>query len=68
MLYASAARSIESIEPAGFLHRGLTLLLGAVEPLGLRQGNFFLILDRAAVHYLAGSYVLLCSSTTFVAE
>ncbi len=37
MLMASAARSAESIGPAGFLQGSLTLLLGAVEPLELRQ-------------------------------
>ena len=38
MLMASAARTKESIRPAGLLEGCLTLRLGAVEPLKLTQG------------------------------
>jgi len=41
-------------QPAGLLEGCLTLLLGAVEPLELRQGEAFLELDRAARHGLTG--------------
>jgi len=54
MLMTSAARTTKPIGPAGFLQGGLTLLLGAVKPLELRQGEAFLELDRAASHGLAG--------------
>jgi len=54
MLMAIAAGTAESIRPAGFLQGCLTLLLGAVEPLELRQGEAFLELDRAAGHGLTG--------------
>jgi hypothetical protein len=50
MLMATAAGTVEPIGPASFLQRCLTLLLGAVMPLKLRQGEAFLELDRTACH------------------
>ena len=54
MILASAARTTKTIGPAGLLQGCLTLLLGAVEPLEIRQGEAFLELDRAARHGLTG--------------
>ena len=54
MLMAIAARTAEPIGPARLLQSSLTLLLGAVEPLELRQGEAFLELDRAAGHGRTG--------------
>ena len=48
MLVALATRTSEPIGPAGFLQSSLTLHLGAVEPLELRQGEAFLELDGTA--------------------
>jgi hypothetical protein len=48
VLMAIAAGAAEPIRPASLLQGSLTLLLGAVEPLELRQGKTFLELDRAA--------------------
>jgi len=54
MLMAAAPRTAEPTGPAGFLQGGLTLLLGAEEPLKRRQGEALLELDRTAGHDLAG--------------
>jgi hypothetical protein len=54
MLMAIAAGTVEPIGPASFLQRCLTLLLGAVMPLKLRQGEAFLELDRTACHDWTG--------------
>ena len=50
MLVALATRTAEPIGPAGLLQSSLTLLLGAVEPLELRQGETFLEMDGTARH------------------
>jgi hypothetical protein len=50
MLVAVATRTPEPIGPAGLLQGSLTLLLGDVEPLELRQGKGLLELDAAACH------------------
>ena len=50
MLLAIAAETVEPIGPASFLQRCLTLLLGALMPLKLRQGEAYLELDRTACH------------------
>jgi hypothetical protein len=65
---ASAARTAESIGPAGVLQSSLTLLLGAVEPLELRQGEAFLELNRAARHVPTGTCVPLYGSALACAE
>ncbi len=54
MLMTIAAGKAEPIGPARLLQSSLTLLLGAVEPLVLRQGETFLELDAAARHDRAG--------------
>ena len=48
MLAAIATRTPEPIGPAGHLQSSLTLRIGAVEPLELRQGEAFLELDGTA--------------------
>ena len=45
MLVASATRTQEPVGPAGLLQSSLPLLLGAVEPLELRQREAFLELN-----------------------
>ena len=61
MLMAIAAGTTEPIRPARFLQSSLTFLLGAVEPLELRQGQTFLELDRATGHDQTGIHVPLYS-------
>ena len=68
VLMAIAARTGEPIGPARLLHGSLTLLLGAVEPLELRQGDTFLELDRAAGHGCTGICVPHCRSKAAAAE
>lgn len=68
MLMASAARTTESIRPAGLLQGGLPLRLGSVKPLNLRQGEAFLELERAACHGLAGIFVTVCGLSRGLAE
>lgn len=68
VLMASAARTAESIRPAGFLQGSLTLFLGAVEPLELSQGEASLELDRATRHVLTGICVPFYGSALAVAE
>ncbi len=48
MLVALATWTLVPVGPAGFLQSSLTLLLGAVQPLELRQGETFLELDGTA--------------------
>ena len=48
MLAALTTRTPEPIGPAGFLQSSLTLRIGTVEPLELRQGEAFLELDGTA--------------------
>ena len=48
MLVALATRTPEPIGPAGLLQSILTLRIGTVEPLELRQGEAFLELDGTA--------------------
>jgi len=48
-LVALATRTLVPVGPAGFLESGLTLLLGAVQPLERRQGEAFLELDGTAL-------------------
>jgi len=48
MLAALATRTPEPIGPAGHLQSSLTLRIGTVEPLELRQGETFLELDGTA--------------------
>jgi hypothetical protein len=48
MLAALATRTPESIGPACLLQGSLTLRIGTVEPLELRQGEAFLELDGTA--------------------
>ena len=57
MIMALATRAAEPIGPARLLQSRLTLLLGAVKPLELRQRETFLELNAAARHGLAGAYV-----------
>jgi hypothetical protein len=68
MLLTIAAGTAEPIGPACFHQGSLTLLLGAVEPLELRQGKAFLELDRAAGHGQAGTCVPLYGSKVAAAE
>ena len=68
VLMASAARTAESIRPAGFLQGSLTLVLGAVEPLELSQGEASLELDRAARHVPTGICAPLIGSVLAFAE
>ena len=68
MLLAIAAWTAESIRPTCLLQGSLTLLLGAVEPLELRQGETFLELDRAAGHGCTGICVPLYRSKAVAAE
>ena len=58
MLVVIATRTPEPIGPAGLLQSGLTLRIGAVEPLELRQGKTFLELDGIASHGLTNIRVL----------
>ena len=48
MLMALATRTPEPIGPAGLLQSSLTLRIGTVETLELRQGEAFLELDGTA--------------------
>ena len=48
MLVALATRTLVPVRPAGFLQSSLTLRIGTVEPLELRQGEAFLELDGNA--------------------
>ena len=50
MLVALTTRTPEPIGPASLLQSSLTLLLGAVVPLELRQGETFLEMDGTARH------------------
>jgi hypothetical protein len=50
MLMAIAARAAETIRPASHLQSSLTLLLGSIEPLELKEGEALLKLDAAACH------------------
>ena len=68
MLMAIAAGTAEPIGPACVLQGSLTLLLGAVEPLELRQGEAFLELDRAAGHGRTGICVPLYGPKVAAAE
>ena len=68
MLLAIAAGTAEPIGPARLLQSSLTLLLGAVEPLELRQLKAFLELDAAARHDFADICVLLYRALVAVAE
>ena len=68
MLMAIAAGTTEPIRPASLLQGRLTLLLGAVEPLELRQREAFLELDAAARHDLTGICVLVYWAWVAVAE
>ena len=54
MFVALAARATEAIGPANLLQGGLILLLGAVEPLELKQGKTLLELNAAVRRNLAG--------------
>ena len=68
MLLAIAAGTAEPIRSARLLQSSLTLLLGAVEPLELRQREAFLELDAAARHDFAGICVPLYRAWVAVAE
>ena len=68
MLLAIAAGTAEPIGPARLLQSSLTLLLGAVEPLELRQREAFLELDAAARDNFAGIYVPVYRAWVAVAE
>lgn len=57
MIVALAARATKAIRPAGFLQGILTMLLGAVKPLEVRQGEVLLELDAAARYKQTGIYV-----------
>lgn len=50
MLVAVAARAVKPISHTDLLQGSITLLLGAVEPLALRQGDAFLELNRTTGH------------------
>jgi hypothetical protein len=50
MLVALATRTLVPVRPAGLLQSSLTLLIGAVQPLELRQGETFLELDCTTRH------------------
>ena len=52
-----AARAAKAIRPASLLQSSLTVLLGAIEPLELKEGEALLKLDAAARHERTGSYV-----------
>lgn len=67
-LMAIAAGTAEPVGPASLLQGYLTLLLGDVEPLELRQGKTFLELDRTAGHDQSGINVLLHSPRRCLAE
>ena len=54
MLAALTTRTPEPIGPASLLQSSLTLLLGAVVPLELRQGETFLEMDGTARHDTSG--------------
>ena len=68
MLMAIAAGTAEPIRPTSLFQGSLTLLLGAVEPLELRQGEAFLELDRTAGHGRAGICVPLYSPGSAATE
>jgi len=68
MRMAIAAGTAEPIGPTRHLQSSLTLLLGAVEPLELRQGKAFLELDRAASHDQTGVCVPLYGPNVVPAE
>jgi hypothetical protein len=54
MLLAIAAETAEPIRPTSLLQGSLTLLLGAVKPLVVRQREALLELDAAARHDQTG--------------
>ena len=58
MLVALTTRTPEPIGPASLLQSSLTLLLGAVEPLELRQGETFLEMDGTARSELGNQVVI----------
>jgi hypothetical protein len=62
MLLTIAAGSAEPIGPARLLQSSLTLLIDAIEPLELRQGEAFLELDRAMGHGRTGICIPLYGS------
>lgn len=68
MLLAIAAGTAEAIRPTSLLQGSLTLLLGAVKPLELRQGETFLELDHAAGHDRTGICVPLYDPRATTAE
>ena len=68
VILAISAGTAESIRPTCLLQGSLTLLLGAVEPLEVRQGETFLELDAAARHERTGIYVPFYRSKAAAAE
>jgi hypothetical protein len=68
MLVTLATRTSEPIGPADLLQSSLTLLLGAVQPLELRQREAFLELDGTARHGLTGICVLVYAASSPCAE
>lgn len=68
LFVALATRTPEPIGPAGLLQSRLTLLLGSVEPLELRQREVFLELDGTTRNGLAGICVTSYVSSPLCAE
>ena len=68
MLLAIAVGTAEPIRPTSLLQSSLTLLLGAVEPLELRQREAFLELDGTARHGLTGICVPVYATSPLCAE
>lgn len=68
MLVALATRTPEPIGPAGHLQNRLTLRIGTVEPLELRQGKAFLELDGTARHKPTGICALVYAPKSPCAE
>lgn len=68
MLMAISARTAEPTRAARLLKGSLTLLLGAVQPLEIRQGVSLLELDRAAGHGWTGICIPLYDPKVAAAE
>ena len=68
MLLDLATRTPIPVGPAGFLQSSLTLHIGAVQPLELRQAEAFLELDGTARHGQTGTCVPACTPSQPCAE
>ena len=68
MLVALAARATEAIRLSNLLQCSLTLALGALAPLKLKQRKALQKLNATARHGLTGMYILIHDSDPPIAE